>query len=55
MYLNCLSGCDTTSSFENIGKKKAYDTMKAFPEIERVFADFHNNPFQVWNENDQKF
>ena len=28
--------------------------MKAFPEIERVFADFYNNPFQVLNENDQK-
>ena len=28
--------------------------MKAFPEIEKVFADFYNNPFQVLNENDQK-
>lgn len=54
VYLHCLSGCDTTSSFKDIGKKKAYDTMKAFPEIVRVIADFYNNPFQVLNENYQK-
>ena len=45
VYLHCLSGCDTTSCFKNIGKKKAFDTMKAFPEIERVFADFLTTHF----------
>ncbi len=46
VFLHALIGCDTVSSFKNIGKKKACDTMKALPDVKNVFADFYINLLQ---------
>ncbi len=46
IFLHAFSGCDTISAFKSIGKKKAYEALRAYPEIESVFVDLYNNPFQ---------
>ena len=53
VFFHSFTGCDTTSSFINIGKKKAYETLKAYPEIEAVFANFYTNPFKDFDEDDK--
>lgn len=55
IFLHAFSGCDTISAFKSIGKKKAYEALRAYPEIESVFVDLYNNPFQELTENDSKF
>ena len=35
-------------------EKKAYETLKAYPE-KAVFADYYTNPFQNFDEEDDKF
>jgi len=55
VFFHAFSGCDTTSAFKSIGKKKSYEALKAYPEIETIFADFHVHPFPQLNENDSRF
>ena len=33
IFFHAFTGCDTTSAFKNIGKKKAYDVYRSYPEI----------------------
>lgn len=37
-FFHAFSGCDTTSSFANNGKKSAWNTWRAWPEITECFA-----------------
>ena len=55
LFLHSISGSDTTSSFRNIDKKKAYDVLNFFPEAETVFESFFLEPFQDITDNMQKF
>ena len=55
VFYHSFTRCDTCSSFKMIGKKKAYETIKAFPEIEILFSEFQNNPFPEFDINDEKF
>jgi len=50
-----MTGCDTTSAFKIIGKKKAYEALKAYPDIETVFANSYRDPFPVFDEEDERF
>ena len=50
-----LTGYDTTSAFRNVGKRKAYDLLKQFPEAQRVFESIFLKPFQNLMEEDDKF
>ena len=43
------------SAFKNIGKKKACEALKAYPEIENIFSNFYLHPFTNFNEIDPKF
>ena len=38
---HALTGCDTTSSFAGKGKKTAWDTWNAFPEVTRAFVEIY--------------
>ena len=53
--LHALTGSDTTSAFKSIGKKKAYEALRAYPSAETTLAHFHFHPFQELNEEDAKF
>ena len=55
VFFHAFTGCDTTSSFKNIGKKKAFEALKCYSEIETIFADFYNNPFPNFAEDDAIF
>ena len=55
VFFHSFTGSDTTSAFKGIGKKKAYQALKAYPEIKNIFADFHQHPFPNFDENDDKF
>ena len=33
VFLHAIRGCNTVSSFKNKGKMKAYETIKALPDI----------------------
>ena len=55
VFFHAFTGCDTTSAFKGIGKKKLYEALKAYTEIETIFADFHEHPFPALNENDSRF
>ena len=55
MFFHAFTGCDTTSAFKGIGKKKSYEALKAYTEIETIFADFNSHPFPNLNENDSRF
>ena len=54
-FFHSLTGCDTTSAFRNVGKRKAYDLLKQFPEAQRVFESIFLKPFQNLMEEDDKF
>ena len=43
-FSHALTGCDTTSSFSNVGKKTAWDTWKAFSEITDTVIDLDIMP-----------
>ena len=55
VFFHSFTGTDTTSSFRNIGKKRAYEAFKAYSEIEQIFSDFHVNPFPNFDEEHEKF
>ena len=46
VFFHAFTGCDTTSAFKGIGKKKSYEALKAYTEIETIFADFYIHPFK---------
>ena len=54
VFFHAFTGSDTTSAFKNIGKKKAYEALKAYPEIENIFSHFHLHPYTNFDENDPK-
>ena len=54
-FFHALTGSDTTSAFKSIGKKKAYEALRAYPSAETTLAHFHFHPFQELNEEDAKF
>ena len=46
-FFHALTGCDTTSAFKNISKKKGYETLsKLYTEVQATFATFLFNPFR---------
>ena len=56
LFFHAFTGCDTTSAFKNIGKKKAYDALKCYPEAESLFEGFFSDPFKnVQVEDDGNF
>ena len=55
VFFHAFTGCDTNSSFKNIGKKKAYDAYCSYPDIESIFEGFHSDPFFTFEEDDSKF
>ena len=52
---HALTGTDTTSGFKGIGKKKAYDALKAFKTAESTLAEMSFHAFQNLQEEDEKF
>ena len=40
---HAITGCDTTSSFAGKGKKTAWDTWSAFPEVTDAFVEMYRN------------
>ena len=55
VFFHAFTGCDTTSSFKNIGKKKAFEALKCYSDIEILLSDFYNNPFLNFTEDDAIF
>ena len=55
VFFHAFTGCHNTSAFKGISKKKLYEALKAYTEIETIFADFHEHPFPALNENDSRF
>ena len=54
-FFHCLTGANLTSAFKGVGKKKAYQALKAYKEAEQTLADMYTTPFQDLTENDTKF
>jgi hypothetical protein len=44
---HALTGCDTVSSFSCIGKKTAWPTWKACPDMDNVFASLADDPSNI--------
>ena len=51
-FFHALTGCDTTSSFSNVGKKTAWYTWKAFSKITDTVIDLGSMPL---SQSDKKF
>lgn len=49
-FFHAVTGCDTTSSFSSIGKKTAWDTWTAFPEITETFVSLSSMPVSISTE-----
>ena len=43
---HAFSGCDTTSSFQGRGKKRALEAWNAYPELSQTFQDVSSNKFK---------
>ena len=41
---HALTGCDTVSSMNGIGKRSAWAAWKAYPQMDAVFAELSHNP-----------
>ena len=54
-FLHAFSGCDTTSAFKTIGKKKGFQTLKLYRPSFSIFAEFFNTPFQQISEESNVF
>ena len=54
-FFHALSGCDTTSAFKSIGKKKGFQTLKLHRASVSTFAELFNNPFQHITEDSNVF
>ena len=50
-FFHAFSGCDTTSAFKTIGKKKGFQTLKLYRPSLSIFAEFFNKPFQQYQRN----
>ena len=44
---HALTGCDTVSAFSGRGKKTAWETWKAFPEVTDAFGELQEMPAEV--------
>ena len=45
-FLHSFTGCDTTSAFKGIGKKKGFDILCSYSAALPTFCSFYNTPFQ---------
>ena len=54
-FLHSLTGCDTTSAFKGLGKKKGYDIFNSYPAAVTAFGSFFINPFQNLTEEMEEF
>ena len=54
-FFHAFSGCDTTSAFKTIGKKKGYQTLKLYRPSLSIFAEFFNTPFRQISEESNVF
>ena len=54
-FFHAFTGSDTTSSFKGIGKKKAYEALKAFKSADSTLAEMSFQAFQNLQEDDEKF
>ena len=54
-FFHAFSGCDTTSAFKTIGKKKGFQTLKLYRPSLSIFAEFFNTPFQQISEESNVF
>lgn len=46
-FFHSMTGCDTVSSFNNVGKKKAWDTWHNFKDITETFCRLCTYPFSL--------
>ena len=46
LMFHAITGADTTSGFKSCGKKKAWEAMKAVPQIEDVFGKCVATPYE---------
>lgn len=53
-FFHAVTGCDTSSSFSSVGKKTAWDTWTAFPEITETFISLSSMPLSISDENMNK-
>ena len=44
---HAFSGCDTTSSFLGVGKRSAWQSWQAYPEVTEAFVSLAKDPFQL--------
>lgn len=51
LFFHCFTGCDTSASFCSIGKKKAWDTWTAYPEVTETFLALSQPAPSVSEEN----
>lgn len=42
-----FSGCDTVSSFSGIGKKRAWEAWRIYPEVTGIFQSLIDNPSEI--------
>ena len=55
-YFHALTGCDTTSAFKNISKKKGFETLsKLYIEAQTTFSSFFFNPFRGISSDSAEF
>ena len=54
-FLHALTGCDTTSAFKGIGKKKGYEILKTYEPAIATFGSFFQDPFQNINIESESF
>ena len=54
-FLHAFTGCDTTSAFRGLSKKKGYDVLKKFSPALPIFGSFFNSPFQNITEQSASF
>ena len=48
-FFHSFTGCDTTSPFNGIGKRTAWDTWNAFADVTPAFVELYNLPRDISN------
>ena len=54
-FLHAFTGSDTTSTFQNMGKKKGYDILKTYDDALETFSSICMNPFQPFTMTSTEF
>ena len=54
-FLHAFTGSDTTSTFQNMGKKKGYNILKTYDNALETFSSICMNPFQPFTMTSTEF